>query len=46
MGGGVAVIDETTLEGPALEGAALQDGILIEGDQYILDEQNYGELHS
>lgn len=34
VGGGVAVIDETTLEGAALEGAAVQDGSLLEGDQY------------
>jgi len=32
-GGGVAVVDETTLEGAALEGAAVQDGSLLEGDQ-------------
>ena len=46
MGEGVAVIDETTLEGTALNGAALQDGSLLEGDQYIIDEQNFVELHS
>jgi len=32
-GGGVAVVGETTREGAALEGAAVQDGSLLEGDQ-------------
>ena len=30
---GVAVIDETTLEGAALEGKTVQDRSLLEGDQ-------------